>query len=52
MLVNGAFLLMRREMRQQILFEFTGQIRCCMATKQLLHGDAAIKFTAYLRLHD
>ena len=29
-----ALLLVRREMRQQILFEFTGQIRCCMAMQQ------------------
>ena len=41
-LIKGAILLLRCEMQQQIPFDFTGHIRCCVATKQLLHGDKAI----------
>ena len=41
-LTNGAFLLLRREMRQQILFDLAGLIRCTVATMQLHSRDDAI----------
>ena len=41
-LINGAFLLLRREMRQQIPFDITGLVRCTVATIQLHSRDDAI----------
>ena len=38
----GEILLPRHEIRQKIPVNQANIIRCCMATKQLLHGDKAI----------
>ena len=41
-LIRGNILLPRHEIRQKIPVDLTNIIRCCMATKQLLHRDKAI----------